>query len=567
MILGIDLGTTNSLAAVWKDGDVRFIPNVLGGVLTPSVVSVESNGTVLTGLAARERLTSHPTQTIACFKRLMGTNKTVTLGKKTFRPEELSALILGSLKRDAEAFLGEPVTEAVITVPAYFNDAQRKATKAAGELAGLKVERLLNEPTAAALAYGLHDQQDNAKILVTDLGGGTFDVSLLEKFEGVMEVRGIAGDNFLGGEDFAELLTQHFLRDLVQKHGLASADLTAEFKGLVRRQAEIAKRALTQEESTAFEIPWKGQCLRGTVTRETFESLAAPLLDRIRAPIERAFRDAGVHPDTVDHVVLAGGATRMPMIRKMVATLFKKFPASHLNPDEIVARGAAIQAGLKTRDAALSEIVFTDVAPFTMGIEAAELAQNTLISGLYAPILERGTVVPASRVETFSTTQNFQTAIEVVIYQGEARLVKDNIKLGKIEIPLPRGRAGEQSIDVRFTYDINGLLDVDVKVNKTGKTYNLLIEGNPGVLSKKEIAARLVELSRLKIHPRDKDENMFVLARAERLYQERLGEERDEIGRWIAAFVSVLDRQDPREIEEARGKMNAYLAALDRSFF
>jgi molecular chaperone HscC len=345
MIVGIDLGTTNSLIGVWNGGKSELIPNALGSLLTPSAVSVDDDGAVLVGLPARERLLSHPRQSVASFKRYMGSNRAFQLGDKTFRAEELSALVLQALKADAQAFLGQSISEAIITVPAYFNDAQRKATKAAGEMAGLKVERLLNEPTAAALAYGLQEGAGERKILVLDLGGGTFDVSILEMFEGVMEVRASAGDNFLGGEDFVDVIVDRFIAEVGASAGISPRSQSDEIHASPRRQAEIAKRTLTDHEQHEIELVHNGGTTRWSITREDFEAASEPLIRRLRAPIERAIRDANLNPDQVTDLVLVGGATRMPVVRRMAARLFQRLPIAQISPDEVVAHGAAVQAG------------------------------------------------------------------------------------------------------------------------------------------------------------------------------------------------------------------------------
>lgn len=568
MIIGIDLGTTNSLVSIWKDGVSHLIANAHGSNLTPSVVSIDKSGSILVGQTARERLLSHPDVTVACFKRFMGTEKVLPLGKKNFRPEELSALVLKSLKRDAEAFLGEAVHEAVITVPAYFSDAQRKATKAAGQLAGLKVERLLNEPTAAALAYGLHEFQDDCKILVIDLGGGTFDVSILEKFDGVMEVRAIAGDNFLGGEDFVDALMDYCIETKAKAYAIPPRLKPHPAHIVLRREAERAKRVLTNHDVCQMQIPWNDAVIDWSLSRSEFEAVANPLLHRIRTPIERALRDANIHPEALHSIVLAGGATRMPMVKKLVTSLFRKLPTTHLNPDEVVARGAAVQAGLKMRDKALDEVVFTDVAPYSMGIETAtRFSRDDFIPGTFAPIIERGTTIPVSRSENFHTMQDDQKQIRVAIYQGEARFVKDNIFLGSLEIEVPRDKAGMQEIDVRFTYDINGILEAQVKSLATGQEKRLVIEENPGVLTAAEIESRLKQLDQLKIHPRDQEENRYVLALAERLYAEYRGAVRTEIGDKIVAYQYILAQQNERDIKAFRDDFIKLLERLDRGHF
>ncbi len=575
MIVGIDLGTSNSLVALWRDGRHELVPNAFGRMLTPSAVTVLDNGEIAVGQVARERLLTHPAQTAAAFKRFMGSDRAILLGGRGFRPEELSALVLKSLKADAETFLGEPVTEAVVTVPAYFSDAQRKATRAAGEIAGLRVERLLNEPTAAALAYGLaqlRESGDEARILVVDLGGGTFDVSILELFHGVMEVRASAGDNFLGGEDFVDVLVDAFIRDVG-----AAAGLPARASGgvppppvhaVLRRQAEWTKIQLSDHEEATLEVPHDGRMLSWTVTQARFAELSAPLLQRLRLPLVRAVRDARLDPDQITHVVLAGGATRMPEIRRMIARTFGKLPFQTINPDEVVARGAAVQAGLKMRDAALDEVVMTDVAPFSLGIDISrEGSDGARQSGLFAPVIERNTVIPASREKVFTTARDNQGEIDISIYQGEGRLVRDNVKLGALKVTVPRRKVGEETIRVRFTYDVSGLLEVVVTVNSTGEAVEAVIEGNPGVLTPAQIAERRASLAALKTHPRDQAENMGVLAQAERMYQESLGRPREVLGEMIAEFVAVLDRQDPREIEVHRTSLGERLVQLDRSPF
>jgi molecular chaperone HscC len=568
VIVGIDLGTTNSLVAVWRDGAPQLIANVHGSVLTPSAVSIDTDGSVLVGMAARERLPTHPDRTAAGFKRAMGTNKSFQLGKRSFRAEDLSALVLKSLKEDAERWLGAPVTEAVITVPAYFNDVQRKATRLAGELAGLKVDRLLNEPTAAALAYGLQDAGAERKILVLDLGGGTFDVSILEMFEGVMEVRATAGDNFLGGEDFADAIGETFLAEAGRRAGIPQGAAGVGFRAALRRAAEVAKRALSETDQHEISVLWRDQPVSWTITRDRFEQAVEPLLKRLRAPIERAIRDAKVMPAQIDHLVLAGGATRMPVFRRMAARLFQRLPIAPVNPDEVVARGAAVQAGLKMRDAALDDVVMTDVAPFTLGTAVADARDGQIVaSGLFLPIIERNTTIPVSRSSRVVTLVDGQQTVKVPVFQGEARLVQDNIPLGELEVSVPRGPAGKEAIDIRFTYDTSGLLEVEARVVSTGIVKRLVIEGQPGSLTPAEIAGRLEALAALKIHPRDLDENRAVLARAERLYAERLGEERAAIGKLIDEFRFLLDRQEPGAIEAFRTRLVEWLDTIDVSFF
>ncbi|MET0351309.1 MAG: molecular chaperone HscC [Rhizobacter sp.] len=562
MIIGIDLGTTNSLVAVWKDGQSELIRNGLGDTLTPSCVSLDADGSVLVGKAARERLQTHPDRTAALFKRHMGSHKTVRLGKRDFRPEELSALILKSLKADAEAALGEAVTEAVITVPAYFSDAQRKATRAAGQLAGLKVDRLLNEPTAAALAYGMHLRGAETRFLVFDLGGGTFDVSILELFEGVMEVRASAGDNFLGGEDFVTCLVDVFFTRLSLPEKLRKDE---RFMQQLRAQAEAAKRELSTQPKAAIRVRHDKTEHALEIDEPLLEQACAPLLKRLRAPIERALRDANLRSSELDNVVLAGGATRMPIVRRLVTMMFGRFPAVDLNPDEVVALGAAVQAGLLARDAALNEVVMTDVSPYSLGVAVGmQLGPGAVSQGHFDPVIERNSPVPISRVKQYVPQGEGQAHIDLQIYQGEARLVRDNIHLGTLKVPLPRASVAESAVDVRFTYDVNGLLQVEATVLKTQHTASLLIEGNPGLLTEPEIATLLTSLAELKIHPRDRLENRTLMARAERLYEQYRGDDRQRLGLEILKFEQLLATQDPRAIAPGRRDFEGLIDHLDR---
>jgi molecular chaperone HscC len=562
MIVGIDLGTTNSLVAVWQDGAPRLIPNSLGEYLTPSCVSIDDDDTILVGRAARERLQTHPDRSVAAFKRHMGSDRVTRLGRRAFRPEELSALILRALKEDAEAALGVPITEAVITVPAYFSDAQRKATRAAGQLAGLKVERLLNEPTAAALAYGIHLRDSESRFLVFDLGGGTFDVSVLDLFENVMEVRASAGDNQLGGEDFVAILVERFLRDAAVPD---SCRTDAVFMQRLAAQAELAKRTLSDAPSATMRVLDGTSEYMMTLDEAALESWCAPLLARLRDPVERALRDARLSIAELDSIVLAGGATRMPVVRRMVTRMFGRFPACEINPDEVVALGAAVQAGLKSRDAALDEVVMTDVAPYSLGLQVARRFDSGAVSsGHYDPVIERNTVVPVSRVKRYWPMAEGQRVLELVVYQGEARLVKDNVKLGELRIDLEPGPIEANAVDVRFTYDANGLLQVEATLERSGMTRALVIEGNPGLLSEAEIAARFVALAELKIHPRDRIENRTLLARGERLYQQLRGDVREFLGQRVMEFERVLDTQDARFIAPAARDFRRLLDDIER---
>ncbi|MEX3776916.1 molecular chaperone HscC [Pseudomonas sp. MYb118] len=563
MIVGIDLGTTNSLVAVWREGAAELVPNALDNLLTPSVVGLDDEGRILVGLAAKERLQTHPHLTAALFKRHMGSAHELQLGHRRFRPEELSSMVLRSLKEDVERRYGEPVTEAVISVPAYFNDAQRKATKIAGELAGLKVERLINEPTAAALAYGLHQRDAASSFLVFDLGGGTFDVSILELFDGVMEVRASAGDNYLGGEDFDDLLVQAFVAAQAGSQDLPPLT-EPDIAHRLRREAERVRHALGQSDSATFVLRHGDRQWQQVFTQTQLADLYGPLLARLRTPIETALRDARIRPSELDEVLLVGGTTRMPLIRRMVAGLFGRFPSITLNPDESIALGAAVQAALKARDAALEEVVLTDVCPYTLGIETALNVGESVEVGHYTPIIERNSVVPVSRVKSFRTVHDHQRHVILRVYQGESRWVKENIHLGEMEIDVPMAPAGEIELEVRFTYDNNGLLEAETLVSRTGERRSLVIENNPGVLSPEEIQARLASLAQLKVHPRDQQVNSLLTARLERLYQENLGELRQQLDHMANRFKQVLDSQDDRAIRDLRVQLMRQLDELEQ---
>ncbi len=539
MIVGIDLGTTHSLVGAYRDDGPVLFPNALGELLTPSVVSLDGDR-ILVGQAARERLISHPQHTVAAFKRWMGTPRETRLGDRDFRAEDLSALVLKSLIADAEAALGEPVTEAVISVPAYFSDAQRKATRAAGEIAGVRVERLINEPTAAALAYGLQEREGESRFLVFDLGGGTFDVSILECFESVFEVHASAGDNFLGGEDFLDALLSAFLADAsLDGRALKPSELAQ-----LRRRMELLKRELGSGEA-ALQMQIGDKAHDWRIDEARFASLSEALIQRMRGPIERTMRDARLQPDQLDEIVLVGGASRMPLVSRLVSRMFGRLPLRHVNPDQAIALGAVVASGLKRRNAKLEEIILTDVCPYTLGTEVGKRdAEGHVQTGFFHPIILRNSTVPVSREDTFSPMQERQERMTIDVYQGENPLVANNIKLGEIDIKLdPRRSAEENSVVVRFTYDINGLLQVEVTERATGQRHELVLEQNPGLLTPEDIRARLAALASLKVHPRDQQENIAVLTRAERMYEEYLHtQDNTLIAKQRQAFADALDQ-------------------------
>ena len=564
MRIGIDLGTTNSLASVFIDNRTELIPNALGHVLTPSAVGVADDGSVLVGLPARERLDLHQDLTATAFKRWMGTPRVLSLGRRQFDAVELSAMVLRSLKVDAETFLGTEVDSAVITVPAYFNQMQREATVRAAALAGLRADRLINEPTAAGLAYGLQERKDHTHFLVFDLGGGTFDVSVLGYFEGVVEVRASAGDTRLGGEEFVAELQQMFF-DCCSELSAQQRETMLRVRA-VWHVAEQAKRDLTEHEEARMRVVFAGREHVVTVSRQAFEAACQPLLARLRRPIERALGDARIAPGELDEIVLVGGATRMPMIRHLVTRLFQRLPLRAINPDEAIARGAAIQAALMDRNASLEEIVLTDVMPYSLGIVISERVGGREITDRFSPIIERNSPVPVSRVASYCTTRDQQAAIRLDIRQGESPVGSENLFLGDLEIVVPQRPAGEVTVDVRFSYDASGLLAVDVEDKVGGRKANKVILQSADTFSDRKMAEVLARLDALKVHPRDEQENVYLVARLKRLYEDHLGDTRQALQQWLAEFELALDTQEPRTIELARTTLRSRLDAMGNGF-
>jgi len=563
MIVGIDLGTTNSAVALWDGEAAQLVPNALGQMLTPSAVSVLPDGTTVVGQAALERMAAKDGATQVSFKRYMGTDHKLKLDRNTYSAEELSALVLASLRDDVAAQTGQVPTEVVITVPAYFNDKQRKATRRAGELAGLSVRRLINEPTAAALAFGLANRGEHEPFLVFDLGGGTFDVSIVEMFAGIVEVRASAGDNRLGGDDFNAALA-NALRARLDPDGLLDRLNPERARALLLQAAERARRVLSDKGEAEFALTVEDRRLAIPVTAADLETAAEPLLRRLRDPVVRALRDSQIDTASLSEVVLVGGATRMPVVRKAITRLFGRFPNSTVHPDHAVALGAAIQGGLIARDGGLEEVRITDVCPFTLGVDRSERdGRGNVMSGLFTPIIERNTPVPVSRVHYFQTMADNQRKVQFGIYQGEAREVSGNVQLGSLEIAVPPRPAGEVQVDVRFSYDSSGLLEVDVSIPLTGENRNVVLVDEEDRKDDAELERRRRALAALKVHPREDAANQALLARAERMWEDHLGDVRDAIGHWIIAFQGALETQDHRVIAQASADLAMQLDSLD----
>ena len=552
-LIAIDLGTSNSLVGIFENGQSRLIENPYGCNLTPSAIAMDEQGQILIGQAALE-LRSGGNEVLTSFKRLMGTSKRLKLGQQTFSAVELSSLILKSLKQDVEHELKCEVEEAVITVPAYFNDIQRQATISAAELAGLKVSRLINEPTAAALAYGLGQTEDSC-FLIFDLGGGTFDVSIVELFDGIIEVRASAGDNYLGGDDFVQLLMKQFWKKNASVFSYIENTIPLDIEIALKAKAQHCLHVLSKESQTTLNFKWKDKEATLDVSQEEFASWSEPLLLRLRRPLERALRDARILPQQVDQIIMVGGATRIPAVRKMVTKLFGRFPSTSVQPDEAIVRGACVQAGLKSKDLSLKEVVLTDVCPFSLGIAVG-------LDEQFSPILERNTVIPASKVNTYTAMNKGQREINVRIYQGEHRLCKENIFLGELNIPLP-SNDDHLSIEVRFSYNPNGILDVDVEVPITGEKLQKVVINHQSVMSPEQVEQARKQLQKLKIHPRDNLMNKSLLLRAERLFSERTGDIRLQIGERTQQFNHILNLQDERQIREVRQYFEAFLNEIE----
>lgn len=560
-IVGIDLGTTNSLVSVWQDNACTLIPNNLGEYLTPSVVGIDENGDILVGKTAKERLISHPGYSASSFKRFMGTEKTYLLGRKVFTPSDLSSFVLKQLKADAEKFLKEPVEEAVISVPAYFNDFQRNATKIAGELAGLKVERIVNEPSAAALAYRFGKTQDDAVFLVFDFGGGTLDISIVDAFDNVIEIAAVAGDNRLGGDDLNQAVADRFLR----VNGLDEGLLTKEERASLLKESEKLKIALSDGGEAAMELIVRNNIYRMQLDGKGLLNTVSGILERIGIPLKRAMDDSGYGWDDIDDIIMVGGSGKMPVIQNYLQFLSGKKPLCSIDPDVAVAVGAGMYAGIKERMEAVKDVLLTDICPFTLGTEVVQ--DDRTAPPIMSPIIERNSALPVSRVSRCYTANPFQTSCTITILQGEHRLAEQNLCLGKLEVAVPRGETelDREAIDVRYTYDINGILEIDVTVVSTQETTSKVIVNNAVRLSEQEIEQRRAELQLLKIHPRDKEKNRLLMARGDRIFEENTGDVRKYVSQFLGEFTAAMNTQDERTIERAYTRTTELLDIIEHS--
>ena len=555
-IIGIDLGTTNSLVCVFKDGNTMLIPNSFGKMLTPSVVSVGEDGSIYVGAVAKERLVTHPEATAASFKRYMGTGKVFTLSGRKFTPQELSSFVLRQLREDAEAFLGEPVTEAVISVPAYFNDNQRYATKEAGKLAGLKVERLINEPSAAALTASRLGGKDEGSFLVFDFGGGTLDVSVVDYFDNVIEIIAVSGDNHLGGDDFDEKIARYFC----EQSQISYHELSAGEKASLLQHAERCKKdlSLLKEVTYTFELSREKKV---TLDNAGLAKLGQDLFDRAAQVITRALSDSGRKMEDMDEVILVGGSSKMPVVGFFLLTAFGKEAHAAASPDEIVAMGAGIYAGIKERKEELRDLVLTDTCPFTLGINVVNWAdqQNPIMS----PIIERNSILPSSKKGFYTNVTAYQSAMIIKVYQGEGYYCRENIYLGEIKIDIARKKKGENRIEVCFTYDINGILLVEVADLDKGTKEQAILSSDQSRLGEEELKRRVEELKNYKLVPPGGIRAKLALARGERLFVQLIGERRQIVENVMGKIHIAMSTQNDQVIANCLKEAEAVFDFLE----
>lgn len=542
-VIGIDLGTTNSLVSVWENGESKLIPNALGELLTPSVVNISEDETVYVGKIAKEKLLTKPDRTAAVFKRFMGSDKKYKLGNQTYKAEELSAMILRRLKEDAEVYLGEKVEKAVISVPAYFNDLARNATKNAGLIAGLEVERIINEPSAAALAYQQNTQNEEALVLVFDFGGGTLDVSLVDCFDNVVEILAVSGDNHLGGSDFDTAIAKQFLKE----NQLTREELSIEEYALVYEKANKVKELLSKRKAVEMSCRLRNQDYSMLLDGGKLIDISNDIFSRMSTPIYKVLQDANVSKNQVTGIVLVGGSCKMPVVQKFVQHIMGREDILVADPDHMIAKGIGVYVGIKERNEDIKDMILTDICPFSLG--CAVRNNNNEEQDLFYEIIERNSPLPISKEDIFSPSHDYQKCVKVAVYQGEEYYAKDNIYLGELSVELPHLKVAENPIAIRYTYDLDGILVVDVTTIANGEKHQAVIRNEAVRLSEDDIQKKLEKLEKLKVNPRDLEQNQEILERAKLLCAQCNGQAKLEIKKRIEYFEHLLKMQDTYKMQ------------------
>lgn len=553
-VIGIDLGTTNSLASIWRDGRIELIPNAFGEYLTPSVVSFGEDGEIYVGKVAKERLITAPLVSFAEFKRNMGTRYQYFGNGKYYTAEDLSSFVLRRLREDAEAYLGEKVTEAVISVPAYFNDDKRCATKNAGKLAGLTVDRLINEPSAVALKHHM-GVEDAETFIIFDFGGGTLDVSLVDAFDNMVEIQAVSGDNYLGGKDFNEIIAEDFYKE----NRLEKDTLTKEEQGIVLKEAEALKWQLTKQDEAERKVYLQNQEYTMRMTNQHLIHISTDLFMRMSVPIRQVINDSGMMPEEIDKLILVGGSSKMPVVKQYLKTLLDIPVVLDESPDESIAAGVGVAAAIKERAGDVKDMILADICPFSLGTE--------IYDGSFSPIIERNDTLPCSRTREYVTVEDYQTNMTFPIYQGDNMIASDNLLLGTLELhDLPEAPAGRVGARVTFLYDINGILDIRI-VSGEQALHKAIINKKMG-LSEQELEARLFELRQMTLSSMEDENVRYLLEKSQRLYRECAPAVREYIVQQIARFRQIISyERNPRARREACVQLTVFLESVERNKF